>query len=76
MKKAVPEIKSNLFEPEPVFCSTCGEKQATHEVHIRVQRGSGYHDNKQLYSVMYAVCGDCAKDIVVIQLGAKLGGRK
>lgn len=72
-KKSIPRVTSALFTSEPLICGTCGELEATHEIHIRVQRGLDYSQSKQLYSVTYAVCGVCAQELVTVNLSAKLG---
>lgn len=65
------------FAPnDPLLCGTCGEKEATHEISIRVQRGTDYQQTNQLYVVTYAVCGVCAREVVTVKLGASLAGAR
>ncbi len=68
-----PKVNAaDLAPDEPLYCGTCGDNPATHEVHIRVQRGFDYMQAKQLYSVTYAICAQCAQQVLVVKLGAEL----
>ena len=67
---------ADLAPREIIHCGTCGEREATHEIMIRVQRGFDYQHAKQLFSVSYAVCDVCARDVVTVKLGAELKGSK
>ena len=62
----------DLAPRETIQCGTCGEREATHEIGVRVQRGFDYQAAKQLFSVSYAVCEVCARDVVTVKLGAEL----
>ena len=77
-KKSVErEINHDAFAPpEPLPCGTCETGEATHQVAIQVQKGLDYNSRKQLYTVTYAICGECAKDVVEVKLGARLGVRR
>lgn len=61
------------FKPaEGIVCGTCGEREASFEVSIRVQKGFDYQHAKTLAQVSYAVCEQCARSVVQVQLGAEL----
>lgn len=63
---------ADLLPRETIQCGTCGEREATHEITIRVQRGFDYQHAKQLFTCSYAVCQLCARDVVTVKLGAEL----
>jgi len=63
---------ADLAPRETISCGTCGEREATHEISLRVQRGFDYQSAKQLFNVSYAVCEVCARDVVAVKLGAEL----
>lgn len=67
-----PLAKEDFAPNEPLKCGTCNAKEATHEISIRCTRGFDYHHAKQLYSVTYAVCEECAAELVTVKLGAEL----
>jgi hypothetical protein len=62
----------DLAPRETIQCGTCGEREATHEISVRARRGFDYQTAKQIFSVEYAVCEQCARDLVTVKLGAEL----
>lgn len=74
MSKAVDP--QDLAPNDPALCGTCGEREATHEISIRVQRGFDYQHAKQIFNVTYGVCEGCARDVVTVKLGAELRASK
>jgi hypothetical protein len=62
----------DLVSRETIQCGTCGEREATHEIDVRVRRGFDYQHAKQVFSVSYAVCEICARNVVTVKLGAEL----
>jgi hypothetical protein len=75
-KKAIVEKTPGPFDSDPVYCGTCGQNEATHEIWIKVRRGLDYNNQKPLYEVTYSVCGPCAREVVEVKLGAKLNVRE
>jgi hypothetical protein len=67
---------SDFALTEGIHCGTCGTREATHEVSVRVQRGFDYQHAKQIFSVTYAVCEECARSVVEVKLGAELRASK
>lgn len=72
---AKPTKQDIMFVRDPITCGCCGSDEATHQISIRVNKGLDYPKQQQLYLVEYAVCGACAKNAVVVQLGAQLNVR-
>ena len=74
-KKGIDET-IGPFHAEPIVCGVCREKEATHSISIRVDKGIEYNSKRQLYHVEYSVCGDCARDAVEVKIGAQLNLRE
>jgi len=70
------ETKTGPFDKDVLMCGTCGENEATHQITISARKGLEYDSRKQLFHVDYSVCGPCARELVEVQLSAKLATTK
>jgi len=72
------ESESGPYEKEIVLCSTCGEREATHEISISCQKGLLWwpiERRQGIFHVSYIVCGECAREMVEVKLNATLKKR-
>lgn len=75
VKKTTESVDPSIFERERVECCTCTTEppaEATHEVSIVVSKGRDYPRKQDIYRVTYAVCGNCARQVVEVKLDAQL----